>query len=1046
MKNSLLKCCLLFASILSVGFLQAQTVTGTVSDPVGPLPGANVVVKGTSNGTQTDFDGNYTIDNVGSDAVLVFSYVGFETQEVSVNGQSSINVTLQESSNELDEVVVIGYGQTTVKDATGSVASVTAEEFNRGVIASPEQLIQGKTAGVNIQQTSGEPGAGISVSIRGSNSVRSNNNPLFVVDGVPLAGDNVSPGGDAGDGNGTTARNPLNFLNPNDIESISILKDASATAIYGSRGANGVVIITTKTGKGGGGGQWEFTSNLSFAKAQNRYDLLNREQFLSAIERANPGSSATRDKGFNTDWQSFITRPATSTANNLSYSNNYGKGNVRATFSYSKQFGIIEKTDLERITGRVNANHRFFDNKLRLSLSATASRINDETAPLSAGAGFRGDVLGASYTANPTWSSSPGFSDLDGFISPSNYLANSQIITNTNRYLLNASAEYAITDELKAKVNVGFDYSEGENVSVLSADLLNFPGTTGVGQGSFNTLTRENNLLEATLTYDKEFENSKLNAVVGFSYQDFQTRGRNAQARGFQTTELNQMAEDLVNTVNSVQSQIGGDFDQFMYAPNLSNIRVNRIAPSIIGNEEVGFGNSTRQVTGLWADLFDNTNELQSFFARAVYTIQDKYIVTGTIRADGSSRFGPNNRYGYFPSGSVAWKMSEEDFVGESVSTLKLRLGAGVTGNQDGLGFANWAFVQGFPGPGFNGNSQDILVPGFSVFNLENLDLQWEPTFNVNVGLDFGFNNDRFNGSFDVYRNKTSDILLSVPTVSPAILSFRFENIDASLINQGVELSLNYDWVNTEDIGFSTSFNIAYNDNVIDDYNREPQYYSEVNGPGLSQPFSQRLDDGQPLYSYYMAVFEGFDSNGEPIYEDVNGDGVRDPDADKRFIGEDALPDITSGLALDFRYKNWDVNAFFSGQFGFSVYNNTALAFFVGPSLNNARNVTTNVLSETLPANYSTAISDRFLEKGDFVRLQNASIGYNWPLSGEGAFKSLRFSLTGQNLFLITDYSGLDPEVTVQTGTNGTGIPSRGIDWAGFPNPRTFTLGVSATF
>ncbi|HMB63081.1 MAG TPA: carboxypeptidase-like regulatory domain-containing protein, partial [Eudoraea sp.] len=342
MKITLLKGFLLAGAIFCCGLVEAQEVSGTVSDATGPLPGASVVEKGTTNGTQTDFDGNYILTLEDGGATLVFSYIGYSTQEIVVGGQTTINVVLQEDAQALDEVVIIGYGTTTVKDATGSVAAVTAEDFNGGVISSPEQLIQGKTAGVQITQTSGEPGAGIEFRIRGTNSVRSNNNPLFVVDGVPLAGDNTSAEGtDIGIGS-SAPKNPLSFLNPADIESISVLKDASATAIYGSRGANGVVIITTKSGKAGTG-VFEFSSSMSISTPANEYDLLKRDQFLAAVTQFG-GVASDQDFGANTDWQRLVTRTSVSQNQNLSWATNYGSGNIRATFGYGKQFGVVEES------------------------------------------------------------------------------------------------------------------------------------------------------------------------------------------------------------------------------------------------------------------------------------------------------------------------------------------------------------------------------------------------------------------------------------------------------------------------------------------------------------------------------------------------------------------------------------------------------------------------------------------------------------------------------------------------------------------------------
>ncbi len=1040
MKITLLKGFVLVGALLCLGFAQAQEITGNISDANGPLPGASVVEKGTTNGTQTDFDGNFTI-SVGENATLVISYIGYSTTEVAVNGRSSIDVTLAEDAEALDEVVIIGYGTTTVKDATGSVTSVTAKDFNGGVISSPEQLIQGKTAGVNIQQSSGEPGAGMSVNIRGSNSVRANNNPLFVVDGVPLSGDNTSPEGDSGLG-ATAVRNPLNFLNPSDIMSISILKDASATAIYGSRGANGVVIITTKSGKAAGDGVFEFSTSLSIATPAEEYDLLNRSEFLSAVTQFG-GDAGAVDFGADTNWQDVITRSTASTNNNLSYSRNYGKGHVRATFGYQKQFGVVEKTDLERITGRINITQRFLDDKLTLRFSGTISRVNDETAPLSATAGFRGDILGASYSANPTWPASPSFTDGGTQILPANLLAFSQNRTNTDRFLLNGSAEYQFTSELTGKVNVGYDNSESENVSVISSDVQNLNGIEGVGFGVYNTLERENKLMEATLNYKKEFENSSLDVLVGYSFQDFQSSGRNAQGRGFQTKELNQMGDDLRATVKGAENTISGSFQQFFYGTNSTGLAVNRLFPSVVAGEEVGF-DFAKKVSAMTADAFDNKDELQSFFGRINYSLSDKYLFTATMRADGSSRFGPENQYGYFPSGAFAWKLNEEDFIGDNVSTLKLRLSGGIVGSQDGLGYGNFVARQRFAELGTN---TDLTVDGsgLTIVATDVPSLKWEETLSLNVGLDLGFNIDRFTASIDVYKSETTDVLLQTPPASPAIDPFQFGNVDATIVNQGIELALAYDFIQSQDVTFSAAFNMAYNENEVQDFGGAINT-GAINGQGLSGAFAQRFEAGHSLFSYYMAEFGGLDSSGQPTFVDQNGDGVGDVFQDKIFVGEDALPDYTGGLSLNLRIKNFDVSTYFAGQFGFSVYNNTRNGLFTSGSITNARNVTQDLVTSGEAPGTSADVSTRYLEKGDFVRMQNATIGYNLPLTGDGTFKSMRLTVTGQNLFLITDYTGLDPEVTVATGDLGSGVPTRGIDWAAFPSPRTITFGINASF
>ena len=1007
------------------------TVTGVTSDANGPIPGVNILVRGTTNGAISDFDGNYTLNNVPEDATLVFSYVGFQTKAVAVNGQTVINVTLNEDAAELEAVVVIGYGTQSIKDATGAVAVVTSEDFNQGSIVSPEQLIQGKTAGVQITQASGEPGAGVALRIRGTTSVRSNNNPLFVVDGVPLAGDDTAAGGsDLGIGT-SSARNPLNFINPNDIESVSILKDASATAIYGSRGANGVVIITTKAGRGATGGVFEFSSTLGIAKPRKSFDLLDRDQFLSASQQIGNNPSDL-DFGANTDWQDEITRQAESTTNSLSYSNNYKSGSIRASFGYGNQVGVVKKSSLERITGRINATHRFFNDRLKLNLQGTISRVNDEAPPVSNNAGFQGDLLGAAYSANPTWPGSEGFNAGGTLINPLNLLANTQNETSTNRYLVNFSAEYKIIEGLNAKVNLGYDNSESTAIGVISRDARNLTngGTSGNGRATVNDIDIENRLLETTLTYNKDIGNSRLELLGGFSYQDFTRTGRNIQGFGFNTSDLNLIGEQLENAADAIENSIEGSFQQYGVAPN--GAFVNRLFPDIVTDAFTDI--PTIAPLSIFGDTFDFTDELQSYFVRGTYTIADKYILTATLRADGSSRFGPDNKYGYFPSAAFAWKLDQEDFIGESFSTLKLRLGYGITGNQDGLGFGNFTFRERFAAGGIQDNG-NIDPPGSGFVSFPNTNLKWEETTQTNIGIDFGFIQDRLTGTIDVYHKDTQDLLLRAQTAQPSPTPFTFRNIDASVINQGVEFSINYAIIEQEDLSWDFGFNIAYNKNEIQDFSGTIPT-GALNGQGLTGVNVQRLETDQPLFSFFLRQFEGFDANGQGIY--TNGVDSRS------FVGKSALPDYNVGISTSFRYKNFDASVFFAGQFGHYIYNATQNALFTAGSIGAGRNVITDVIGNGEDRSNAPEPSTQFLEKGDFLRLQSASIGYNWPLSGEGVFKSLRLFASGQNLFVITDYSGLDPEVNVAASANG--IPSAGIDYTSFPRPRVYNFGFNVTF
>ena len=511
--------------------------------------------------------------------------------------------------------------------------------------------------------------------------------------------------------------------------------------------------------------------------------------------------------------------------------------------------------------------------------------------------------------------------------------------------------------------------------------------------------------------------------VAGYSYQDFRRQGFNSQGWGGGGTDLDAMFRLIQANANSLVGLLGDGDQQLGYDGNGNNF-VNSLVP--FDNTGVLPQGGERNFRSFWLDTFDNTDELQSFFGRVNYTLNDKFIFTGTIRADGSSRFGGDEKYGYFPSGAFAWKMSEEDFVGENVSTLKLRLSAGLTGNQGGLGYANYLKRQRFGGPGIS-NDGTIVRPAIETVAVENPALKWESSLDYNLGLDFGFNNDRLRGAIDVYHKTTRDLLYRRPAAAPAFDPFKFENLENGIIvNQGIELGLGYDFVQTEKTRFSADFNIAYNKNTVEELGADLDFFGELNGPGLTNAFAQRLGNNRSLFSYYMAEF--------------SDDASFSPD-NKVFVDKDALPDVTTGLSLNFSSGRFDASAYFAGQFGFWVYNNTANAFLNRVTFATSRNATPEGVELT-----SQEVSTLYLEKGDFVRLQNLSVGYNMPLSGDGLFKSMRLSLNGQNLLLFTGYSGLDPEVSSNTGDLGTGIPSAGIDYTSFPRPRTFTLGINAKF
>ena len=1008
-------------------YRQERTVTGKVTsaeDGAG-IPGVNIIVKGTSAGTTTNIDGSYSVQ-VPENATLVFSFVGYATQEIPVNNRSVIDVSMKADVAQLSEVVVIGYGQQEVRDATGSVTSVKAEDFNTGVISSPEQLIQGKAAGVQITTASGEPGAGVNIRIRGSSSVRADNNPLFVVDGVPLSGGDISAeGADIGRGS-QSSRNPLNFLNPSDIESIDILKDASATAIYGSRGANGVVLITTKSGKGLQS-TLDFNSSVSVGTMANRYDLLNREQFLQGLRELG-GDADALDLGASTDWQDQISRTAISHRHDLAYGNSFETGNYRASISYDNQQGVVKNSEMERISARLNGNKSFFNEKLNLGTQITLSRINDMAAPITNNAGFEGDLLGSTYMANPTWLADPTEQPSNTNANPLSLLEYTLDQTATNRALINLNADYQITGDLKFKINAGIDRTDSEREGAYSPELFLSNGVTGNGRGYVAITETSSNLLEAFFDYNTDFGGSKLSAVLGYSYQEFSRNGSTIEGWGFNSSDMDAMISDLNEASSTIQNSIDRSYQQFGYDDD--RFFINNLFPS---PETIDLTEKPSvPVSSVSGNLFNEVDEIQSFFGRVNYSLQDKYLFTATLRVDGSTRFGGNNKYGVFPAFSAAWRLSDEGFMPEFFEDLKLRVGYGVNGNQE-IPHNVFQQRQRFRDIDIE-NGGNINPPGVNNVAFNNPDLKWESTSQFNVGLDFSFGQGRFGGTIDFYRKVTSDLLIQQFAAQPSPTPFNWINLDADVINTGVELTLNYYAIDNEDFGLDFGFNAAFNDNTVDGLNTVLNT-GDIDGQGLTGAFAQRVANGQPLYAYFLRKFGGYNSEGLAVYEE--GDF-------QQFLGKGPIPRYNLGFSINARSGNWDFNTFFAGQFGFWIYNNTANAFFTKGSLNNGRNVTTDVLSsEESPVN-APDVSTRFLEKGDFVRLQNINLGYNVDVQNSNFFRKLRFFVSGQNLFVITGYSGLDPEVDVNKSIDD--IPSLGIDYTMYPRPRIFTFGLNASF
>ncbi|MEI6409438.1 MAG: SusC/RagA family TonB-linked outer membrane protein [Bacteroidota bacterium] len=995
--NTFLKCGLLLACMVLLSNVASaqRTVSGKVTDSETgeALIGASITVVGTTRGAATDIDGNYRVDVPNGATQLRFAYTGYKESVITLGASNEVNQALA-PGNTLGEVVVVGYGSVRKTDATGAVTSVTDGSFNRGVVASPEQLIQGRAAGVQITSASGEPGAGINIRIRGTSSVRSGNNPLFVVDGVPLSGSDVSGGGiDAGFGS-SSARNPLNFMNPNDIASIDILKDASATAIYGSRGANGVVIITTKKGAQGKG-SLGYDYSLGISNISKKYDVLDGPTFLKAYEKFNGAAAAALVDGkANTNWQDQILRTGISHVHNLTFGGSDKGGDYRFSIGYQNQEGIIKESGMKRYTARFNGSRKFIDDRLTIASSVTVANVHDDNVPLGNNAGFEGDLLGAALKLNPT----QAVYKADGTplqiskteANPVAMLLYSKDYTNTLRALGNISAELKIFEGLTFKTVVGVDQSLSTRKSAYSRDLYT---NTNFEKGRlyFNDIETNNKLWENYFTYTKGFGSANLTALLGYSYQNFDYSTKSFEMTNFTTNSLDVMINNLASSDQSSGKN------------------------SIVGRNS--------------SNTFD---ELQSYFGRVNLSIRDKYLFTATLRADGSTKFGGNNKYGYFPSFAFKWRLIEEGFVPDLFSDLGLRVGYGVTGNQE-IPHNQYSRRQRYndwdidSGGSINGG-------GIGDVAFRNPDLKWETTSQLNVGIDFGFWKGRLSGTLDIYNKDTKDLLIKVRSAQPAPQPFVFKNLDADVVNRGVELSLNIAVVDGKDFDWNIITNAAYNKNEVKNY-KGLLNTGEINGQGLSGAFAQRIAQGQPLFAFFVRDFAGFDENGITKYKGKGDVQV--------FTGASPLPKWNAGFTNTFRYKSLDLSVFLNGQFGQYVYNNMANAYFTAGALANGRNVSSDVPGNGESNLNAPDVSTRFLEKASYVRLQDVTLGYRVNLKSK-TVSSLRFFVTAQNLAVFTKYSGQDPEVNTAKPIDD--VPSLGIDYGAYPRARTILLGGSITF
>lgn len=997
--HRLLGLTLVFCLLQVQAFAQTQ-VSGKIVDANGEgLPGATVLEKGTTNGSASTSDGTFTI-TVKSGATLVFSFVGYATQEIVVGSQTVINVTLTDDSA-LKEVVVVGYGTQRKADVTGVVAKIDAKSFNKGPIVSPDQLINGKIAGVQVQANSGEPGGQARIRIRGGTSVNASNEPLYVIDGVPIDNTAVNPGGFQ------EGRNPLNFLNPDDIASFTVLKDASATAIYGARGNNGVIIITTKKGKTGKG-RLNYNNWFSVGTITKKIDVFDAAGFRAIV--ADKANSRLNELGSsNTVWQDQLYQTAVGQSHNLSYSGGFKKLNYRASVGYLQQNGILKKTNSERFSGSLNLSYKAFKG-LNIDLNAKGSQTNDIFSPNGTiGNALRFDPTQSVFDPSDTqWGGHFEYAPGNTPVNPVSELAQTDDKGTNRRTIGNVKIDYQLpwVKGLSANLNLGYDLFTGNRKRSLPTTLRSQQATMGeVRDAEFK---KTNSLLELYLKYSKELTSirTRIDVTGGYSYQDFREEYPEVLRQDFSTDPAG-ATQQVFNTIEK--------------------------------------------------------NRLISFYGRVNLSYADKLLLTATLRRDGSSRFGTTNRWGSFPSLALAYRLSEEEFLKNStvISDLKLRAGFGVTGNQDIAG-QNFAYLPTYTlgestaAYQFGNTFVNTIRP-----NAYDQNLKWEEVQSFNVGLDFGFLAGRFSGSIEYYNKKTKDLLFTVPIAAGANLSDRLLTNVGELENSGVELSLDAVAINSKDFRWSLGFNVAWNQNKLLRFAKidDPSFIGILTG-GIAGGVGnnvQILQRNQAINSFFLfkhkldangkPLVDGVDHNGDgnidmaDMYEDLSGpDGKPDGmvnDLDKRAIQKPA-PDVIMGLTSNMSYKGFSLSFTLRANVGNYVYNNVKSN---GAYYNRAITeiVPTNMLRSVTETNFTAPqyFSDVYLEDASFLRMDNITLGYTFDKLLKNKF-NLRAYVTAQNLFVITNYSGLDPEVA-----NNTAI---GIDNDIFPRARTFILGVNVGF
>lgn len=962
---SIITMCML---LLAATTLHAQgqiTATGNVVDENSePLVGVSVATHD-GMGTITDVDGNFSL-KVTQGQTLNFSYVGYVS--TALPAEARMQVVLREDAVMLDAVTIVGVGYGTMRksDLTGAISSVGAKDLRKGVVTSTEQMLQGKIAGLAVVQSSGDPASGATLRLRGGTSLSASNSPLIVVDGIPGV--------------------DINTVQPGEIISVDVLKDASAAAIYGSRGANGVIIVTTNRASGTETQSIEYNGYVAIGQAANKLDLLSADQWRQYVRDNNVAGAV--DYGGNTDWIDELQRTAITHSHNLFMNSSRASSGYRASLTYQSNEGIVKRSYMDRLAASLSAYQFGWNNRLRLDMgiSGTYDKYRQPET------GYYG-IYNYAINQNPTVpvkDANGQYTQISGTNTWNPVEFNETYSSEHTRYrlLAYAKAELELAKGLKGVANVSYEYNTWQERYHQPSYAVQ---QTENGYGRRQLYDNRNMQLETYLSYDGDLaENHHLNAMAGYSYLDYMGEGFGAQRRGFDT--------------------------------------------DLFGYNNLGAGSDYR-MGDVWSSK--TGADLVSFFGRLNYNFMSRYMITATLRADGSSRFGDNNKWGYFPSTSVAWRVSEEAFMESTrswLNNLKLRLGFGVTGNQDGIGQYRSLAILSPTGGAYYDAATDSWKNSYAPSQNPNPDLKWESTAQYNIGIDFGIFN-RINGTIELYYKKTSDLLWTYRVPQPPYL---YESMLANvgdLSNRGIELSLSGNVMTRGDFSWDANLTLSYNKQKIEslsnkDFQEQGTPAGALHGlPGLSTTYTQMVKEGYPTGAFFGPRSQGIDENGELI--------LGDPE-ESVYLGS-AQPKFNMGLGMNFGYKQFDASLTAYGMFGQKVLNGTKMALYQANRLP-SQNVPDDFLSSGLKSS-KIIYCDHWLEDASFLRLQNVTVGYTLPGTKKAGIEKLRIYATAENLFVITGYSGMDPEVNI------SGLTAPGIDLVNFyPRPRTYSLGVNITF